>query len=105
MTKKVKPLSPSEVRKDKRTSIPDAIIQAVNELLAEKFRKGSVNIKQKDIVERAMKIDEKITKKMIDDNHWLDFEPAFEKEGWTVSYDKPGWDENYDSSFTFKPAE
>ena len=46
--------------------------------------------------------DGKLSKDMIFENHWLDFEPIFRKAGWKVSYDKPGYGENYKALFIFE---
>jgi hypothetical protein len=100
----IKPVTPDEASKTNRSSIPEAIIQAVNEILSEKFTGGgSVDIKQDDILARACKIDPKLKnqRSKIFDNGWMDIEPVFEKAGWTVKYDKPAYCESYDAFFTF----
>ena len=82
--------------------IPQSIILAVNELLTEKYRgTGEVSIKQKDIIERVLSIDDTLTKNIIFEKKYMDFEDLYRKSGWSVSYDKPSYDENYDAYFIF----
>lgn len=100
--KAIKPISPKEIMENLDEIIPDAVIQAVNELLKEKYRGSEVTIKQKDIVSRAVSIDNKLAGKIIE-NKYLDFESLYEKSGWKVSYDKPGYNESYDAFFKFSP--
>lgn len=101
--KEVKAIRPSDIMDNLDTIIDPAVIQAVNEILKEKFRGNSVTILQKDIVDRIMKINPALTKDVLYKNHHLDFEQVFEKAGWSVSYDKPGYNESYEPSFEFKP--
>lgn len=105
----IQPFSPAEAKKAKVDSLPKELIQAVNELLAERYKDyGTINIKLKDIKARCRKIlgiDEMFSS---DDpmNSWptgvWDFEPVYERFGWKVSYDKPGFNESYDSFYIFK---
>jgi hypothetical protein len=98
----IKPISPDEIIQNLDKIIPAAIIQAVNQLLMEKYRgTGEVTIKQKDIVERAVSIDERLTSSIIFEKKYMDFEDLYRKSGWSVSYDKPGYNENYDAFFIF----
>jgi hypothetical protein len=98
----IKPISPDEIIQNLDKIIPAAIIQAVNQLLIEKYRgTGEVTIKQKDIVERAVSIDERLTSSIIFEKKYMDFEDLYRKSGWSVSYDKPGYNENYDAFFIF----
>jgi hypothetical protein len=105
MKKTVKPISPEEIIDKLEDIIHPAIIQAVNKLLKSKFRGGYVTIKQKDIVEEAMKIDSTLLRKDIFENHWMDFEKVYKKYGWIVTYDRPGYNESYEPSYEFKPKE
>jgi hypothetical protein len=57
------------------------------------------DLRQKDVVGALVKKGFKSAD--IYDNHWLDVEEIFEKNGWSVSYDKPGYCESYDASFEF----
>lgn len=100
--KKVKPITPDEIVNNLENIIPSSIILAVNQLLIEKYRgNGEVSIKQEDIIERAISIDESLTSNIIFEKKYMDFEDLYRKSGWSVSYDKPGYNENYDAYFIF----
>ena len=102
---KVKPLSKAEAL-ELLPEIPSIIIDAVNCLLKKKFpiSNGKCKILQDEILELVVGCPEdgKLSKDMIFENHWLDFEPIFRKAGWKVSYDKPGYDESYKAFFIFE---
>lgn len=102
----VKPLSPKEVQEKQIDNIPDFIIEAVNELIAQKIGDNdSVNITQSAIMELALKkAPEGTTRQVIYDNNWMDIEPLFRKAGWRVDYDKPAYCETYSANFTFTNA-
>lgn len=91
----VKPISPQEIKK----TIPDFVIEAVNELIAEKVNdKNYATVLQKHIVDRVKsKTDQDF------DYAWLDFENIFRDAGWNVNYDKPAYCESYDAYFEFSP--
>lgn len=99
--KEVQAIKPSEIMDNLDTIIDPAVIQAVNEILKEEFRGGSVTIRQKYIVSRAITINPKLTSDILYKNHHLDFEPIFRKAGWSVIYDKPGYNESYEAFFEF----
>jgi hypothetical protein len=105
MSKKVKPLSPSEVTSKKRTIIPDEVISAINKLIAKNFSNGFASFTQKEAIE-AIKDEfvNDVSTDTIFDNGWLDFEDIYRKEGWKVKYDKPGYNESYEPTFEFKVA-
>jgi len=94
-----KPVTPKEVVSLKKTLIPDAAIEAFNELIAENFLGGYASFKQKDVVARMVK--KGLKPEDIYKNGWLDIEDIFEKAGWKVDYDKPGYNETYDATFSF----
>ena len=102
----VQPISPAEALDAKITAIPDYVIEAVNGMLTAKMTKRPhIVLFQKDIcravIQKAAEYGETITNAMIYDQHWLDFEPFYEKAGWKVAYDKPGYCESYEANFTF----
>lgn len=100
----MKAISPTEIIGDLENIIPNAIIQAVNELLKKEFRGHSASIKQKDIVSKAIELDSSLTKTIIDKKRYLDFETIFRAAGWNVSYCKPDYTEShFDAYFTFEP--
>lgn len=97
----MKPLSPAQVAEKAQTSIPDYIIEAVNNLLVKEYRNGSATISQKDILKEIRRIHSGTNLDVIFDNGWMDFEPTFRKAGWKVTYDKPAYCETYEPSYEF----
>jgi len=102
MEKQIKPLSPNDIMDNIGAIIPPVVIQAVNILLAKKFRGDEVTIKQKDIITEIKKLSN-LTSTEIYENKWMDFEEIYRKNGWIVTYDKPAYCESYDATFSFKP--
>lgn len=101
----VEPIKPSEVT----LIIPDFIIEAVNNLIKEKWTGEEAVIYQDDIlniIAIEKRTDEtessKPTRREVFDHHWLDIEPIYRKVGWNVEYDKPAYCENYRAHFIFK---
>jgi hypothetical protein len=102
MGNEIKPIRPDEITSNLLDIIPSAIIQATNILLKEKYRgTGSVDIKQDEIINKALSIDESLTRDEIFSKKYLDIEKLYSEYGWKVSYDKPSYRENYDAYFTF----
>ncbi len=94
-----KPITPKDATLLKVSTIPDAVFEAFNELIAENFDGHSSCFTEKKVVAHIVK--KGISSKTAYDNHWLDVEPLYEKAGWKVEYDKPGFNESYDATFTF----
>lgn len=102
----IKPITPAEAKQKMLASIKPEVIQAVNELLAEKFcEDSSIIIYQRDIVDRATKImyGEQVGDAMTGafDFKWLNFEDRFRSAGWEVRYVKPDWTEKEKPHFVF----
>jgi len=110
----VKPFSPAEARGHKIANIPPVVLECVNELLAlDISAQGHASITQDELVARILSkgatveirgVNHEITKGMIYENSWLDFEPLYRQEGWTVTYDRPGYNESYAASWLFKES-
>lgn len=98
----VQPIRPQEVVTKKVETIPNVVIEAFNELIAKNYTGYSATVKQDDIIKLIRSKDETISRKHIFDNHWLDVEDIYRKNGWVVEYDKPGYNESYDARFIFK---
>jgi len=97
----VKPISPADALANKINVIPPEMIQVVNDFLTKRFNGGNtVTIKQDELLEAFMKVST-IPRQTIFDQHMLDFEPIYRKEGWTVYYDKPGYSETYGARYEF----
>lgn len=106
----VKPFSPQEAHAAGISTIPDEIIETVNDLLSTKYRgRGSCTIKQDDIMNLALSKlqanENPVSRQEIFNKGWMDFEPLFEKAGWKVKYDKPGYCEDYAAYFEFSRKE
>ena len=101
----IEPILPSEVEQIKASNIPDEVILAFNELIAEKWNGSFSVIKQDDAMERVLRkfeVAEKFwTRNKIFENKWLDVEYIYRQKGWNVEYDKPGYNESYDAFFKF----
>lgn len=102
----VRPIRPSEVGEQQKASIPAAVLEAFNELIAANYVNGSATVRQGDVVRLALR-------KMDGDgpfdpgeetrfnSKWLNVEEVFRDAGWTVTYDKPGFNESYEPTFRF----
>jgi hypothetical protein len=101
MAANARPLSPKEVVKKKINSIPDAVFEAFNELIAKDFNGAFAIVKQKEVVK--LLVEKGLKEKEIYENHWLDVEDVYRKAGWKVEYDKPAYNESYDAYFEFRP--
>ena len=98
----MKPLSPSEVIKKSEDSIPDFVIEAVNNLLVKECHSGRIILKQKDIEREILRINPGVCSDVLYTNHWMDFESLFRAVGWNVTYDKPGYNETYAPTYIFR---
>lgn len=99
----MKPIKPEEILKLKETILPDQVIEAVNEIIAENYNNGTSSFFQKDLIAKIISKmkDDKITDSDVFKNKWLNIESIYRNNGWKVSYDKPGYNESYEPSFTF----
>lgn len=102
-----KPIKPEDVIKT-GPKIPDFIIDSVNSLIRKKWDGHEAKIYQNEILdmvsirERDPEYPSDLpTRKEVFDNHWLDFEDLYRKQGWNVYYDKPGYCETYEAYFVF----
>lgn len=97
----IKPLTPAEVAYKTANAIPDFVISVVNDLLVKKYRAGVATLYQQEVVDQLRATRAGLTKEEIYDNGYLDFEPIFSKQGWSVGYHKPGWDEDFEPYWIF----
>jgi hypothetical protein len=117
---RVLPYTPAEAAAASKNRIPDFVINAFNDLIAEKLYNGKAVIKQEEAIEAILKLmpsseqsvthegirgeavrDLKKDRAKIFSRHWLDVEPLYRDQGWSVEFDKPGYNESYDGFFTF----
>lgn len=96
---RIKPVRPQEVLDLKKQQIPDAVIEAFNELIANDFKSDSSTVMQKDVV-KLLKV-KGINVNEAFDKGWLDVEGIYIKAGWNVRYDKPAYNESYEPYFVF----
>lgn len=100
-TERVEPIKPKDILNNLEDYISPVIIRAVNEILKEQFRGGSVNITTKEIQAKVRQLSPEDGDVILSGNKWMYFEPIFQKAGWNVAYDQPGYSESYDSFYTF----
>ena len=102
----MKAISPAEVLSKKSKVIPDAIFDAINELLVKRYNMNSKKaiIKQDEIISLAISKDDTLTRELIFKNEYLDIEFFYMENGWKVEYRKP-FDESFDAYFTFTNKE
>jgi hypothetical protein len=102
MKEEIKPISPDDIVDNLENIIPSVVIQAVNSLLKDNYRgTGSVTIKQDEIINKIIGLDGSLTRQVIFEKKYLDFEELYTKNGWVVIYDKPAYNESYDAYFKF----
>ncbi len=99
MEKKVAPIKASEIDKVRHQAIPDVVVEAFNELILKNFSSGSATVMQDDVAKLI--VQKGLKRQDIFDNHWLDVEDLYRKNGWKVDYDKPGYNESYNAYFVF----
>jgi hypothetical protein len=94
------PIKPEDVGRAKAESFPQAVFDAFNELITQKFVGNSATVYQDDVVK--LMIEKGLSLKDIFDKGWLNVEDAYRVAGWEVEYDKPGFNETYQPIFMFK---
>ena len=101
----MKPITPEKVLEIRIHEMPEAIIQATNELIVRKWNGHDATIKINEIVEQYFRVigekETAVKRKELFENHYLDIEPAYRNAGWKVEFDKPGYNESYDAFFVF----
>lgn len=101
----VEPIKPEEVAGEKLKQLPDEVVEAFNELIAQNWNGHQSVVLQKDAIEliiEKMALDPRKKpqiRQAIFAEHWLDVEDIYREEGWTVEFDKP--DLTYNASYTF----
>jgi hypothetical protein len=93
------PIKPSEV--DKRRVIPEAVFEAFNLLIVQKWDGHQAVIRQDEVIPHIMKMFG-ISRDEVFSRNYLDVELAYRKEGWSVTYDKPGFNETGQATFIFR---
>ena len=103
-------ITPEEAEKARKSSIPDYVFQAFNELLAENFYNVGTIIYQHEVLKRIINLYPSIIENDKDSivnslfvNHWLDIEKFYERAGWKVTFYKPTYYEDFDPYYKFIP--
>lgn len=94
---KMKPISPKDVPDAKKEQMPDAVLEAFNELISAEFSEGRAVVKQSE----AVALISKKLERRDWPTKWLNVEEIYRQAGWNVEYDKPGYNESYPATFTF----
>lgn len=94
------PITPREA-KAQMSPVPDAVIEAFNELIAENFDGRKAVVKQKEVVEVIEK--KGIDQKTLFEKSWMtDIEKIFRAAGWKVQYESPARDQDsFDAFYSF----
>ena len=98
-----KPITPAEVESAKtaRQGNNPAVIEAANELIAQRWNGHDARFKLHELGALARQKLGWEPKREFEDGD-LDIEPIFRKAGWSVEFDRPGYNESYDAFFVFK---
>jgi hypothetical protein len=104
-----KPITPQEVVSKKCDSLPDVVLTAFNEQIAESWNGYDSTFLQNDIIDTIIKklkvqqpnLSTPQCRQLIFDKGYLDVESIYKAVGWKVEYDKPGYNESYEPSFKF----
>ena len=101
----MKPITPQKVEQIRIHEMPEAIIQAVNELIVRSWNGSSATVKVEEIVDQYYRVSGEernaATRKQLFDKHYLDIEPAYREAGWKVKFESPDYTESFPSYFVF----
>lgn len=96
----IQPITPDEVVKAKKNSLPDEVIACFNDMIVQKWNGHSSMVIQTEVVRRIAD-SLHITQKDVYGRGYLEIEDIYRKIGWNVVYDKPAFNENYPAYFKF----
>lgn len=98
-------LSPGEIRKLQKETIPEEVFEVFNELIAKDIGdRKRATVRQNDVInliEERLGVD----RSTIISENWLNVENAYRDAGWLVFYDCPHYTESYEPYFEFKVKE
>ena len=93
MKNNIKPIKPTDVFDEKLKTIPDAMIDAVNKMIALKWNGEFAIIKKDELLKKYFEIagldNDRPNTERLYEKHSLDFEEAYRREGWDVYYNYP----------------
>lgn len=96
----MKPIRPEDIS----ITIPEIIVQAVNELIKELYRGSYFTFTLKELKRKLSNLG--VTEREIinfTDTKAFNFEKLYKEYSWNVKYEKPDRDEDFDSYFKFTP--
>lgn len=94
----VRPIAPDEVI----YNIPDFVIEAVNQMIRNKYRGKSFSFTSKELIFLGQSTGATGSNKDWYNEKWMDFENLYRKMGWDVQYESAGYgDSDFDSYYTF----
>lgn len=99
----VKPVSPDQLANQDEHDIHPSMIRAINILLS-RFDGYSLNLTQREIVEKFLNLEPNMKRSDVFDNNYLDFIGIYRRAGWDIVYDRPGYNESYEPNYTFKKS-
>lgn len=99
---KIEPIRPEQVVEAKKESLPEAVFDVFNKLIAANWDGRSSTFKQKEASEMIMKKMKGLTAQDVIDRGYLDIEDIFRAVGWEVIYDRPACNETYPPTFEFR---
>jgi hypothetical protein len=96
----IKPIKPHDVAKLKEERLPDQVILAFNEAIADNWKGTYASFRQDDIADR-IKLKMGINDSTIFDKCYLNVEDIYRAAGWKVEFDSPAYCETYPAIFKF----
>ena len=96
------PITPDQAHERRQQTLPAAIIEVFNELIARNYNGRTATVSQDEaanlIAERLS-----ISRQQVFDLHYLDVESFYREAGWDVKYDSPGYaDATFPPYFQFR---
>ena len=106
MEEKIQPIRPQDIIDLKKDTIPEKIIAAFNELIATKWNGGSATIRKDELLDKYFsligKTNDRANREILYNNHSLDIEDIYRKEGWKVEYSSPTYgDSDFEPYYKF----
>ncbi|MBQ7824230.1 MAG: acyl-CoA thioesterase [Bacteroidaceae bacterium] len=100
---KVQPINPNEIINEKIKAIPDQVIRVFNELIARNWNNDRSIVFANEAIE-FIKFLTGASKDTIIQNHWLDVEPLYKKNGYEVTYHESQADQYFPSYYEFRKS-
>lgn len=99
----VKPFTPEEAQAVHLKNIPAFVIDTFNELLGFNYCDGEICLNLSQVLEKVCEKSGYEAQHILNMN-WLDVEPLYQANGWSVSYKTPGWRDDFpiEPRFVFK---